>query len=357
MTAQPLRVGVVFGGRSGEHEVSLRSATSVMRALQAAGYVVVPLAMDREGRWLEGPEALRLLAGEATEQRARPLPPADLLQRLDVVFPVLHGPFGEDGTVQGLLELLDVPYVGCGVLASAIGMDKAASKAIFAAAGLPLVPYLVLKRCDWEAAPEATMDHIEARLAYPMFVKPANLGSSVGVSKAKSRADLARGLRLAARYDRKLIVEQGIEAREIEVSVLGNDRPLASVPGEIVPAREFYDYEAKYVDPNSALLIPAPLPSALAERAQQLAVAAFLAIDGAGMARVDFLLDRRTNELYLNEVNTIPGFTDISMYPKLWEASGLSYPALMERLIALALERAEERRRCATRRLPDEEEA
>lgn len=357
MTGDSRRIGVIFGGRSGEHEVSLRSAASVMDALRRAGYQVVPLGIDREGNWRTGAEALRLLAGEAPREAASALPPADLLQGLDVVFPVLHGPYGEDGTVQGLLELLGVPYVGCGVLASAIGMDKAASKAVFAAAGLPLVPYVVLKRRDWETTPEATLDRIEAQLTYPMFVKPANLGSSVGVSKARCREDLARSLRLAARYDRKLIVEQGIDAREIEVSVLGNDRPEASLPGEIVPAREFYDYEAKYVDPNSALLIPAPLSPALVEQVRTLAVAAFLAIDGAGMARVDFLLDRHTEALYLNEVNTIPGFTNISMYPKLWEASGLSYPALMERLVALALERAEDKRRCATRRLAEDEEA
>lgn len=348
MTGDSRRIGVIFGGRSGEHEVSLRSAASVMDALRRAGYQVVPLGIDREGNWRTGAEALRLLAGEAPREAASALPPADLLQGLDVVFPVLHGPYGEDGTVQGLLELLGVPYVGCGVLASAIGMDKAASKAVFAAAGLPLVPYVVLKRRDWETTPEATLDRIEAQLTYPMFVKPANLGSSVGVSKARCREDLARSLRLAARYDRKLIVEQGIDAREIEVSVLGNDRPEASLPGEIVPAREFYDYEAKYLDAGSRTVIPAPLSPEVTREIQRLSLDAFAAVDAAGMARVDFLVEADTLRVFVSEINTIPGFTTISMYPKLWEASGLSYSALLDRLIALALERHAEKQSLRT---------
>jgi D-alanine-D-alanine ligase len=255
---------------------------------------------------------------------------------------------GEDGTVQGLLELADLPYVGCGVLASAVAMDKTASKAVFAAASLPQVPYCVIKRTRWQSDPAGVLDEIEHGFEYPIFVKPANLGSSVGISKAKDRVGLAQALDEAARYDRKLIVEQGIDAREIEVSVLGNDAPIASVPGEIVPCREFYDYAAKYVEPDSELLIPAPLTPEQAAAVQRLAIQAFLAIDGAGLARVDFLLDRQSGELYLNEVNTMPGFTAISMYPKLWEASGLSFSALVDRLIELALERHEDKSRSET---------
>ena len=302
-----------------------------------------------------------LQAGEksdATELTAQPAPAgltpqAESLRNLDVVFPVLHGPLGEDGTVQGLLELADLPYVGCGVMASAVAMDKAASKAVFTAASLPQVPYRVFKRTQWQANPAGVLDEIEQHLAYPIFVKPANLGSSVGISKAKDRAGLARALDEAARYDRKLIVEQGIDAREIEVSVLGNDDPVASVPGEIVPCREFYDYAAKYVEPNSELLIPAPLTPEQTMAVQQLAIQAFLAIDGAGMARVDFLLDRQSGEIYLNEVNTIPGFTSISMYPKLWEASGLSFSSLVDRLVELALERHEDKSRSETSYRPE----
>jgi len=250
--------------------------------------------------------------------------------------------------VQGLLELADLPYVGCGVAASAVGMDKATCKAVFAAHGLPQAPYVALKRSRWETAPAAVLDAIEAQLSYPVFVKPANLGSSVGISKATDRASLRQALNEAARYDRRLVVEQGIDAREIEVSVLGNDQPLASLPGEIVPRREFYDYAAKYISDDSELLIPAPLSPELTAEVQRLAVAAFLAIDGAGMARVDFLLDRQSGQLYVNEVNTIPGFTSISMYPKLWEASGLPFPQLLDRLIELALERHADRSRSET---------
>jgi D-alanine-D-alanine ligase len=346
-----LRVGVLFGGRSGEHEVSLRSARSVVAAFDPQRYDVMLLAIDKQGRWLLGQNAARLLAApdsstpqkergqrsEATE--LRPEIRGDSLAGLDVIFPVLHGPLGEDGTVQGLLELADLPYVGCGVAASAVGMDKATCKAVFAAHGLPQVPYLALKRRRWTTEPEAVLDAIEAQLSYPVFVKPANLGSSVGISKATNRASLSQALDEAARYDRRLVVEQGIDAREIEVSVLGNDEPVASLPGEIAPRREFYDYAAKYITGDSELLIPAPLTPEQTSEVQRLAVAAFLAIDGAGMARVDFLLDRQTDQLYLNEVNTIPGFTSISMYPKLWEATGLPFPQLLDRLIELALER------------------
>lgn len=354
-----LRVGVLFGGRSGEHEVSLRSARSVAAALDPQRYETTLLAIDKQGRWLLGQDAAALLAepnqahapGQPSPAAQTPgglVPHDESLRSLDVIFPVLHGPLGEDGTVQGLLELADIPYVGCGVAASAVGMDKATCKAVFAAHGLPQAPYVTLKRLRWQAAPEAVLDAIEAQLPYPVFVKPANLGSSVGISKASGRDSLRRGLDEAARYDRKLVVEQGIDAREIEVSVLGNDQPAASVPGEIIPSREFYDYAAKYIDDDSRLLIPAPLTPEQTAEVQRLAVAAFLAIDGAGMARVDFLLDRQTGQIYLNEVNTIPGFTSISMYPKLWAASGLPFPQLLDRLIDLALERHQDKSRSET---------
>jgi D-alanine-D-alanine ligase len=351
-----LRVGVLYGGRSGEHEVSLRSARSVVAAFDPMRYDVTLLAIDKQGHWLAGQDAAALLAAPDNAHAATPgslVPQAESLRSLDVIFPVLHGPLGEDGTVQGLLELADIPYVGCGVAASAVGMDKATCKAVFAAHGLPQAPYLTLKRLRWQANPEIALDTIEARLPYPVFVKPANLGSSVGVGKAADRSSLRRALDEAARYDRKLVVEQGIDAREIEVSVLGNDEPVASLPGEVIPSREFYDYTAKYIADDSRLLIPAPLTPEQTAEVQQVAVAAFLAIDGAGMARVDFLLDRHTGQIYLNEVNTIPGFTSISMYPKLWAASGLSFPQLVDRLIELALERHRDKGRSETSFSPD----
>lgn len=367
MTGKRLRVGVLFGGKSSEHDVSLVSARSVMAALDASGFDVVPIGIDRSGRWLRGNDPLRVLTGgehgspqlaatrhldnENTEgvpavavtTQAAPL--AQILPSVDVIFPVLHGPMGEDGTVQGLLELADMPYVGCGVMASALGMDKLQCKAIFAAQGLPQVPYRPVLRRRWEQASAAVLDEIEASLSYPLFVKPANMGSSIGVTKAQDRDALAAALDEAGRFDRKLVVEQGIDAREIEVSVLGNDEPLVSIPGEIVPGNEFYDYDAKYLLDNSELLIPAPIGAELTAQAQRLARAAFLALDGAGLARVDFLLERHSNRLYLNEVNTMPGFTQISMYPKLWEASGVSYPELVTRLVELALERYADRAR------------
>lgn len=348
------RVAIIFGGRSGEHEVSVRSARSVLAGFDPAHYDVSVLAIDKQGRWLPGDEAQRLLTGAAEQapQEAavpRALVPSDAsLRGFDVIFPVLHGPMGEDGAVQGLLELANLPYVGCGVAASAIGMDKAACKAVFAAHGLPQVPYVMLKRNRWEADPEAIVAAIEQQLTYPMFIKPANLGSSVGISKAANRNALAAGLNFAARYDRKLIVEQGIDAREIEVSVLGNDQPVASVPGEVVPSREFYDYAAKYVDDTSELLIPAPLSAEQTAAVRRMAVEAFLAVDAAGLSRVDFLLSRSTGQIYLNEINTMPGFTSISMYPKLWEASGLPFADLVERLVELALERQADKERNAT---------
>lgn len=348
-----IRVGVIFGGRSGEHEISLASARSVMAAMDRERYDIVPIGITHDGRWLmEGDPLAQLMsaASSLSGQRAtgepvagRELVPGATGQRfppLDVVFPVLHGPYGEDGTVQGLLELAGMPYVGCGVLASSLAMDKIASKAAFLANGLPVTPFQAVKRKAWEAAPEIVLDDVQARLRYPVFVKPANLGSSIGVGKASDRTALRAALTEAARYDRKLLVEEAVaNAREIECSVLGNDDPIASVPGEVVPSNEFYDYAAKYIDGRSALRIPAPLPPEVAAQVRTLAVQAFRALDGAGLARVDFLLNGQTGQLYLNEVNTLPGFTAISMYPKLWEATGISYAELIDRLIDLALER------------------
>jgi D-alanine-D-alanine ligase len=277
---------------------------------------------------------------------------ATRLTELDVVFPVMHGPYGEDGTVQGLLELAGIPYVGAGVIGSALGLDKAVFKDVMLAHGFPIVEQVLLKRKEWDADPEGVMDRIERTLDYPVFTKPANLGSSVGISKCGNRSGLAAGLAEAAKYDRKLIVEAAVPAaREIEVSVLGNDDPIASVPGEVVPSREFYSYESKYFDEGedaSELLIPAPLSPEMSEQIRELAVEVYKAIDCAGMARVDFLLSGETGELYVNEVNTIPGFTSISMYPKLWEATGISYPELIDRLIELAIERYEDKGRSET---------
>lgn len=365
-----IRVGLIFGGRSGEHEVSLASARSVMAVLDPEKYDVVQIGITHDGRWLtQGNPLAQLTAARAAlladgaaavPAPAEPPPTAGrelvpgatgaAFPPLDVIFPVLHGPYGEDGTVQGLLELAGVAYVGCGVLASSVGMDKIVSKQLFQAHGIPVVPYCAVKRRDWETQPDAVLADIEAQLAYPLFVKPANLGSSIGISKAADREALRRSLAEAARYDRKLLIEAAVaNPREIECSVLGNDDPLASVPGEIVPSKEFYDYEAKYLDGRSELLIPAPLPPETAAQVRALAVQAFLALDAAGLARVDFLLERDTGKLYLNEVNTLPGFTSISMYPKLWEAGGLSYAELVDRLIELALERHADKARSLTR--------
>jgi D-alanine-D-alanine ligase len=369
--ARKIRVGVIFGGRSGEHEVSLASARSVMNAIDGERYEVVPIGITKEGRWVASGDPMKALAvGDASASRPAALlgdPSLRGLMRLedreqvievtrmaelDVVFPVLHGPYGEDGTLQGLLELAGIPYVGAGVVGSALGMDKAIFKDVMRAHGFPIVDDVVLKRKEWDADPEGVMDRVEATLSYPVFTKPANLGSSVGICKCHDRAGLAAGLAEAARYDRKLMAEAAVPAaREIEVSVLGNDDPIASVPGEIVPSREFYSYEAKYIDTGdeaSKLIIPAPISSEVTERVRELAVAVYKAIDCAGMARADFLLSGETGELYINEVNTIPGFTSISMYPKLWEASGISYPELIDRLIELAIERYEDKERSET---------
>jgi D-alanine-D-alanine ligase len=353
-----IRVGIIFGGRSGEHEVSLRSAQSVMDAIDHDKYDVLPIGIDKQGRWIAGNDPLHALGsgepggvpaallGEPGDPTLKAIEPAGEATRsltdiaaLDVVFPVLHGPYGEDGTMQGLLELADIAYVGAGVVGSAVGMDKAVFKAVMQAHGLPVLPYRLVLRSQWEVDRDTLLDYLIETVTFPMFVKPANLGSSVGISKVASRDELAAGLDDAARYDRRLIVEQGIPAREIEVSVLGNDAPISSLPGEVVPGNTFYSYHDKYIDDNAQLLIPAPLDEALTQRVQEMAIAAYRAIDAAGMARADFLLDRETDALWVNELNTLPGFTSISMYPKLWGASGLSYSDLIDRLIQLALER------------------
>ena len=353
-----IRVGVVFGGRSGEHEVSLASARSIMTVMDRDKYDIVPIGIARDGRWLTNGDPMTALAGgEQTATLSDPQDPTagrelvpgatgGRFPPLDVIFPVLHGPYGEDGTVQGLLELAGVPYVGCGVLASSLAMDKIASKEVFIARGLPVAPYRAIKRKQWEADRATVTADLETTLGYPMFVKPANLGSSIGVGQARDRDELETALADAARYDRKLLVEAAVpNAREIECSVLGNDDPLASAPGEVVPSNEFYDYAAKYLDGRSELRIPAPISAALTAQVRELAVQAFLALDGAGLARVDFLLNDLTGKLYLNEVNTMPGFTSISMYPRLWAASGISYDELITRLIDLALERHADRER------------
>ncbi len=367
-----LRVGVLFGGRSTEHEVSILSAQSIIAAMDPQRFEAVPLYIDKEGRWLIGGSLRRLVSNAAAREYvylppdptqhslvsaqdggASPSPLAGEgrgggLPHLDVVFPVFHGLNGEDGTIQGVLELANLPYVGAGVLGSALGLDKIYMKRAFAAADLPVVDYLPTTRRQYERDPNAFVALVEERIGYPCFTKFANSGSSVGTSKAHNRTELVEGLRLASTFDRKLLVERAVDARELEISVLGNDEPEASVVGEVVPAHEFYDYEAKYLDEGSSLLIPAPIDAGVAQEARRMALRAFQAVDAAGMARVDFFMERTTGRLVVNELNTIPGFTRISMYPKLWEASGLPYPKLIERLVELAIERFNDRQRSQT---------
>ena len=381
-----LRVGVIYGGRSGEHEVSVASAASILKHLDRSRYEPVPIRIEKDGRWTLADKAPSVVkAADVIEharlQAARPTRPgreAHLVAHpseetvltierrdpssmadgtsavvtglgLDVIFPVLHGPYGEDGTVQGLLELANVPYVGAGVLGSAVGMDKAVMKQLFAAHDLPLARYVVSLRREWERDPKGVTARVNRELGYPVFVKPANLGSSVGISKAKTDEELAAAVRLAAQFDRKIVIEAAVpNAREIECAVLGNDEPEASIAGEIVPSREFYDYEAKYLDEGSKLLIPAPITDTQMAEVRRLSLAAFRAVDGAGMSRVDFLMEGGSGALYVNEVNTIPGFTTISMYPKLWEASGLMYADLIDRLVSLAIERHAEKQQLRT---------
>ncbi|MBI5465933.1 MAG: D-alanine--D-alanine ligase [Candidatus Kerfeldbacteria bacterium] len=364
MARKKLRVGVLFGGRSAEHEVSLVSATSVMKNLNRRKYEVVPIGITKAGQWLVGPKAIGLLkagrtkipsglravvAPEPQERGLTPLTTTGSPQKLDVVFPVLHGTFGEDGTVQGLLELADIPFVGAGVLGSALGMDKIAQKLVFMAHKLPTPDFVYTTQAEYKKSPASWLRLCLKKIKLPCFVKPANLGSSVGISKAHTKRELTRALTLAFRYDNRVIVERSVEgALEIECSVLGNSKPQASVPGQIVSSNEFYDYDAKYVDGKSQAVIPAPLPKAVARLVRNLSLAAFKALDLAGLARVDFLVKPRPWQVYLNEVNTIPGFTSISMYPKLWQASGLKYPQLIDKLIGLALERSSTRRRLRT---------
>jgi D-alanine-D-alanine ligase len=373
--AKKLRVGILFGGRSGEHEVSLLSAASILKAIDRKKFDVVPIGITKTGRWLTADGAQALLAGTVVEAGSASQPSGtELLQaadavtalvpeavslgagRLDVVFPVLHGTFGEDGTIQGLFELADIPYVGSGVLGSSAGMDKDVMKRLFAQARLPIVKHVTVLRTEWEKSPRKTVSAIEAALKYPLFVKPANLGSSVGISKAHDRKELGPALTLAAKFDRKLVIEEGVggsgksrntkKARELEVAVLGNDDPKASVVGEIIPGKEFYDYEAKYLSDGSIPVIPAKLTAAESKQIRAMAVEAFRACDLAGLARVDFLMEPDgKRRIYLNEVNTLPGFTSISMYPKLWQATGIAYSDLITRLIELALERHGERSR------------
>jgi len=385
-----LRVGILFGGRSGEHEISLLSAASVFEAIDKNKYEVVPIGITKDGRWLAASDAERLLEGKPLEPERQlragdpettpgaavlengesviipPEPQAPAIRpfqseagarrttdrgiHVDIIFPVLHGTFGEDGTIQGLLELADIAYVGAGVLGSAAGMDKDVMKSLFRAAGLPMVKHVSVLRSDWEKGPRKISKLVESRLKYPVFVKPANLGSSVGISKVHDRPGLAPAIREAAKFDRKMVVEEGVggkrnKAREIEVSVLGNDQPQASIPGEIVPCGEFYDYSAKYLDEGSELVIPARLTRAETRKIQELAISGFRAVDGSGLARVDFLMDPGSRKIYINEINTMPGFTSISMYPKLWAASGVSYSELIDRLIQLGLERYREKKK------------
>ena len=392
-----LKVGILFGGRSGEHEVSLLSAASVMQAIDKSRFEVVPIGITKSGRWLTASHAEQMLGGQKVvpkiaasaegEKHLRagdpsatpgaallaggdsvmvpPMPDASSMVpfssspaehpsanaiNVDVIFPVLHGTFGEDGTIQGLLELADIAYVGAGVLGSAAGMDKDAMKRMFVAAGLPIVKHVTVLRSQWEDDAKRVRTFIESKLKYPLFVKPANLGSSVGISKVHDKSELAAAMDTAASFDRKIVIEQGVgskkqKAREIEVSVLGNDEPQASIAGEIVPGAEFYDYAAKYLDEGSKLLIPAKLNKAQMKKVQELAIAAFQAVDCSGLARVDFLMEPRSGKLYVNEINTMPGFTAISMYPKLWAASGVQYTELITRLIELALERHAEKKK------------
>jgi len=352
-----LRIGILFGGRSGEHEVSLASAASVIRGLDPDKYEALPIGITKEGHWLIGAGAQKMLpevlkGGQRVMMTADPTDAALVKldgsgggQRIDVVFPVMHGTFGEDGTIQGLLDLAGLPFVGAGVLGSAIGMDKDVAKRLLQVAKIPVVPWINVHRHEWESHPQDIQTAIEEKFTYPVFVKPATLGSSVGMTKAHSREELAPALNLACEFAMKVLIEQCVVAREIEVSVLGNHDPKASVPGEIVPHREFYDYAAKYLEEGTQLLIPANLKPAQVMKIQKYAVDAFRALELSGMARVDFFLEKGGGKIYLNEVNTIPGFTSISMYPKLWEASGIPFRELIDKLIELALEQHAEKAR------------
>ncbi|WP_400164085.1 D-alanine--D-alanine ligase [Brevibacillus sp. TJ4] len=366
MNREKIRLGIIYGGKSSEHEVSLRTALSVIKAVDAAKYEVIPVFVSLEGKWIRGealtgqlPETiapLRLTDGSTDKAEASAgkslaksavASPFTLSQDVDVIFPVIHGPNGEDGTIQGLLELANLPYVGTGVMASAVGMDKWMMKTVFAQVGLPQVNYIGLLRSQWEKERDTTMDRIEQELGYPCFVKPANMGSSVGISKAKNRAELAQALELAARFDRRLIVEEFVKARELEIGVLGNEELVTSVVGEVIASKEFYDYEAKYKGAGTELQIPAQVPEHVAEEIAQIAKKAFQALDASGLSRVDFFWNEENDKLYINEVNTMPGFTPHSMYPLLFQAAGISYPELIDRLVRLAIERHADKQRNA----------
>jgi D-alanine-D-alanine ligase len=363
MTTKKLKVGLIFGGRSGEHEVSFCSASSIIKAIDKDKYTVVPIGITREGRWIspqgselalqsgriEGKNTVILLndpSGRALVHidNNQKLDKSSASERLDVIFSVLHGPYGEDGTVQGLLELADIPYVGAGVAASAISMDKDLMKIIFQQRDLPILKWMTIKRKEWQKDKEKILSLVQDDFEYPLFVKPTNLGSSVGITKVHEKEELEKAIDLASSYDRKILIEKGLEeAREIECGVLGNDEPRASVVGEVKPAGEFYDYDSKYIDKETQLIVPADLPDGVSRKVQEIALRAFKAVDAAGLARVDFFVSKKENKIYLSEINTIPGFTSVSMYPRLWEASGVSYPDLIDQLIQLALERHQDK--------------
>ncbi|MBA7498244.1 D-alanine--D-alanine ligase [subsurface metagenome] len=363
MGVKKIRAGLIFGGKSGEHEVSFCSAFSIIKAIDKDKYTVVPIGITKEGRWISPQDSeLALQSGKIegkstvillNDPSGRTLVRIDnnqrfdkssALERLDVIFPVLHGPYGEDGTVQGLLELADIPYVGAGVAASAISMDKDLMKTIFQQKGLPILKWMTIKRKEWQKDKEKILSLIQNGFEYPLFVKPTNLGSSVGITKVHKKEELEKAIDLASSYDRKILIEEGLEeVREIECGVLGNDEPQVSVVGEVRPAGEFYDYDSKYIDKKTQLIVPADLPDGVSRKVQEIALRAFKAVDAAGMARVDFFVSKKENKIYLSEINTIPGFTSVSMYPRLWEASGVSYPDLIDQLIQLALERHQDR--------------
>lgn len=373
MSQKKTRIGIVFGGRSGEHEVSLASARAVIDNLDPNKYEIIPIGITKSGQWLLGSEPAQLIAsgqevtldsqsnqptnvvaitGDPTVRRLIPLKEGEQLRdngALDVIFPVMHGTYGEDGTMQGLLEMANIAYVGNGVLGAALGMDKEKMKMVFASANLPNVKYLVYRRNQWERDPEAIIAAIEEQIGYPNFVKPVNLGSSVGINKAHNREELRHAINVAAEFDRKIIIEQGINCREFECAVLGNDEPIASVVGEVIAGNEFYDYDAKYAtNSTSETIIPAHIPQETSELIRRYAIQAFQALDLSGLARIDFFIDKDTNQIYINEVNTMPGFTPISMYPKLWAASGIPYNELLDRLIELGIERYKDRQRNRT---------
>ena len=364
MKTEKIKVGLIFGGRSGEHEVSFCSALSIIKAIDKDKYTVVPIGITKEGRWIspqdselalqsgriEGKGTVTLLNNPSGTALVRidnnqRLDKSSTLEKLDVIFPVLHGPYGEDGTVQGLLELADIPYVGAEVAASAISMDKDLMKTIFQQKNLPILKWLTIKRKEWQKDKEKILSLVQDDFEYPLFVKPTNLGSSVGITKVHKKEELDKAIDLASSYDRKILIEEGLEeVREIECGVLGNDEPQTSVVGEVKPAGEFYDYDSKYIDKETQLIVPADLPDGVLRKVQEIALRAFKAVDAAGMARVDFFVSKKENKIYLSEINTIPGFTSVSMYPRLWEASGIPYSDLIDQLIQMALERHQDKK-------------